>query len=61
MSAHAWKPHPDSETFRRPFQRIRVCTACGKEQTWESRQEWGRVVSRYWYPKVGRCHPKEKA
>lgn len=57
MSAHAWVPHPDSETIRRPFQRIRVCTVCGKEQEWTQDHEWMRVVRSYWYPKVGRCHP----
>lgn len=55
MTAHQWERHPDSETIRRPFERIRECTLCGAEQTWESDHEWGRVVRRYWYPPVGKC------
>jgi len=57
---HQWEPHPDSETFRRPFQRIRRCKRCKVEQTWESDHEWGRVVRRYWYPPAGRyCSGKK--
>jgi len=52
---HVWERHPDSETIRRPCQRVRVCRLCGIEQTWESEYEWGRIVRRYWHPKSLTC------
>lgn len=52
---HKWTRHPDSETVRRPFQVVRLCTNCGAEQTKHSDHEWGRVVGYHWWPTVGRC------
>lgn len=52
---HAWERHPDSETIRRPFQRVRVRRNCKKEQTWKDEHVWGRVARRFWSPPAGRC------
>ncbi len=57
---HYWHPHPDSESIKRPFQRVRVCQNCGAEQTYETMYEWMRVVGYCWRPLVGqRCKPKK--
>jgi hypothetical protein len=39
------------------FQRVRFCKNCGAIQKEDDDHEWGRLVRRYWYPKVGRCSP----
>ena len=38
----------------------RVCEHCGSSQEYLNDQDWGRIVRRYWYPKVGRCSGVKK-
>jgi hypothetical protein len=40
-------------TFCQPNKR--VCERCGATQEQLCDMEWGRIVRRYWEPKVGRC------
>lgn len=36
-------------------ERQRACRCCGKVQTLQIEQAWGRVTGRRWMPLIGRC------
>ena len=57
---HEWEPHPESYSFKRPFEKWRRCKNCGAEQKRELTGYDRLDGSRYgWGPKVGRCRDPE--
>jgi hypothetical protein len=54
---HDWQPVKEGVSFIKR----RRCSHCGKTQTHEVQQQWGRVTGYKWWPLVGRCGGKQPA